>query len=465
MDSTSPQKTFVSSQIFDISTSFDQLAVSDNVPTTVSGLIEISISKNIKCDSTDYPRDLILLLDCSASMRGIPYAYLLASVQFLFEYLNEHQRVSVITFGEVSTIISNLQPCTDNLKKDILGKLTKKTLERATDISAAFKDCKTVVKNSINPIIALFTDGVANTGITTTDELVESLKTCGLSQHTIHCFGYGDEHSPVMLDAISCLSSNGLYYNILQESDIGDKIGPFIQRFNNIICNDTELRITPSEGVSNINFHSLLKIKKKESANLYKICLNEFSTEDTTVILFTVITNPKQYKNNLMTISLSYLNLQNNSIVSIKDKIILPVDSESVSNTSDVIKLIKEEKYRYLTGKYIKSRIQHSISIEEINKLILEMENDNNDKLTDLIKQLKKFTNNRFSDKAGYSLASTHRTRQANTGTDPRYCSPNTIALSNHATNYIRTTSATYMDINSLKQCLVDTDTHNDNDD
>jgi len=97
--------------------------------------------------------------------------------------------------------------------------------------------------------LLLFTDGLANEGLRSTDEIVAQMKTTlgGMGPCPVYTFGFGTDHDPTMLRGIS-EAANGLYYYLRKEDEIPQAFGECIGGLLSVAAQNVKLIVEPREG-------------------------------------------------------------------------------------------------------------------------------------------------------------------------------------------------------------------------
>ena len=169
------------------------------------------------------PVHLVFLIDISDSMSGEKLNSVKKSIEFLLPFLTQEDIVSLITFGEDSRILLKGIPTDAAGKNTILEIMKELQTKGCTNMSAGL--LSTLELMSEEPVgigypghkhgILLLTDGHANRGVSTPDELLEII-TRLLSSHpslTLTTVGYGVDHNAELLRRAAVLGTGS--YNVV----------------------------------------------------------------------------------------------------------------------------------------------------------------------------------------------------------------------------------------------------------
>ena len=171
-------------------------------------------------DAERAPLNISAVIDESGSMSGEKIEFVRASLHKMLDHLTERDRMGLIGFTRgVREIMAPALMTTGNKEKfraaiDTLeGRLT-------TNLSGGlFRGLEQMiggVEGALNRIM-LFTDGLANEGVTGIEQLssalLGSLKSHAVKNITVSCFGYGQDVSTEFLETLARVGK-GNYYHI-----------------------------------------------------------------------------------------------------------------------------------------------------------------------------------------------------------------------------------------------------------
>jgi uncharacterized protein YegL len=188
------------------------------------------------------PVDIVAVIDKSASMRGDKITMVKRILEFILHNLNEHDRLSIVTFDKQVYGLFGLNRCGQNNLKDRIRTSEYLIPSGGTNIKAGLERGLKVLtdRNERNPITAmlLLTDGQ---GTIPTDEELDQLP-----EIPIHCFGVGSDHDARVLNRIA-ERTNGSYVFIEQTHEIRDTIALCLGSLLSIAGQELKITITAPE--------------------------------------------------------------------------------------------------------------------------------------------------------------------------------------------------------------------------
>jgi len=196
------------------------------------------------------PLDIAVAMDVSGSMDGAKIANAKAGLRKLIAHLTPRDRLAIVTFTDhvatvlpfsemtvstkrqATTAVEGLRAqCSTNLSGGLLQALDH--LQRGGTREGAVRRC------------LIFTDGLANVGITKPDQLastvLEARRGIGIS-----AFGYGRDHDPVLLRNIS---QDGEFYYIETPDQILSAFGAELGGLVSTAAQNVRLTLEPRPGV------------------------------------------------------------------------------------------------------------------------------------------------------------------------------------------------------------------------
>lgn len=192
------------------------------------------------------PTHIILLLDVSESMEvDNKLENVKRCCELILDFLNENDRLSLITFGETANLYLNSVPVSDLQKESIRDVIKRLDVHGCTNLSAGLAYVKEVCQNSTNEGLKtgllLLTDGYANRGLYKPADLINlfgSLKS-SFQNLSIHSVAYGTDHNAELLKTITETCSGS--YNIVNTIEdtafaFGDTLGGLMScAFQNVV--------------------------------------------------------------------------------------------------------------------------------------------------------------------------------------------------------------------------------------
>jgi len=228
----------------------DTIQTSSTTPQTFPMLVSLS-TEGLKIDKRP-PIDLVCVLDQSGSMYGEKIELLKNTFNYLLEYLQDFDRLSVITFsGEVSVIFP-LTPTTQSNKEKLLHLIRTIQAAGSTDIYAGMEKAFQILtrREFKNPVSSIFllSDGQDMMNYGRAAELVKhSLQELRVPKETsINTFGFGNDHDSQLMTQIANLREGGFYF--IDQIDTIDEA--FVDRLGGLmssIAKDVQIKVKPEK--------------------------------------------------------------------------------------------------------------------------------------------------------------------------------------------------------------------------
>lgn len=210
------------------------------------------------------PIDIICVIDRSGSMSGQKIELVKKTLCFMVEQLKELDKISLVSFDSNVTLDLKLTEMTSQGKKKALASIEKLRAGTCTNLSGGLFEAYDIIKHRYEPndvaSILLFTDGLANKGVTTTPEIVKNMegyqKDLGPEKTiSIFTFGFGQDHDANMLRAISD-AGNGLYYFLQKEDEIPQSFADCLGGLLSVVGQGIVFKIEPVGDTTLKKIHS-----------------------------------------------------------------------------------------------------------------------------------------------------------------------------------------------------------------
>jgi hypothetical protein len=169
------------------------------------------------------------------------------SIEFLLPLLTPSDYVSMISFGDVSSIHLQQTVMNDEGKKQVQHILRDLRTDGCTNMSAGLLDVQEVLENSslsMKQGVLLLTDGHANMGISTTNGL-ESIVTqmTGTNQSlTLTTIGYGKDHNAELLRSMAVVGS-GSYNVVYTLEGIATTFGEVLGGLTTVVAQNVTIQL------------------------------------------------------------------------------------------------------------------------------------------------------------------------------------------------------------------------------
>lgn len=189
-------------------------------------LLHIGLQGKRRTEEARGPANLVFLLDVSGSMGGSDRLPLVKqAMRLLLEgYLDEQDRVGIVTYASTAKVVLESTLCTEENKALILEKINALTASGSTNASGglalAYEQAEAnLAEQGANRII-LASDGDFNVGITNLDQLVEYIteQAAGGVALTTLGFGIGNLRDDLMEAIADNGNGNYAYIDTLEEA-------------------------------------------------------------------------------------------------------------------------------------------------------------------------------------------------------------------------------------------------------
>ncbi|MBL8118938.1 MAG: FHA domain-containing protein [Anaerolineae bacterium] len=160
------------------------------------------------------PLNISLVLDRSGSMAGDKIEYTRQAAQFLVQHLTENDLFSIVLYNEQ---VATLVPPEPVLHKDaIIQRLSQMKASGMTNLSGGWLQGCTLVESNLqddylNRVI-LMTDGLANRGITNSDQLVSLARQKRQQKIVTTTMGLGTDFNEDLLIAMADAGGGAFYF-------------------------------------------------------------------------------------------------------------------------------------------------------------------------------------------------------------------------------------------------------------
>lgn len=158
--------------------------------------------------------DLICVIDHSGSMEGEKLKLLKDTFEYLLTLLTANDRLCLIIFDHQALRLTRLIRMTERGKKIALNKIKSITADGGTDIGLGMQHAFKVIKERKwrNPVTGVFllSDGLDTDAQFKVKQTLEYYQI--KDNFTINSFGYGNDHSPELMNDIAKLKDGAFYY-------------------------------------------------------------------------------------------------------------------------------------------------------------------------------------------------------------------------------------------------------------
>ena len=172
------------------------------------------------------PIDLIAVIDRSGSMQGQKLNLVLQVLRFVLIQLQSRDRFAIVAYDERVEEVVPLSHVEAANHLTSRAKIDQIQAGSSTNLSGGLIKGMNIMnerelKKADVASILLFTDGMANSGITDTRSIITAMENiyAGKKSFSVNTFGFGRDHNVHMLKEISRVG-NGLYYFIQSPEQI-----------------------------------------------------------------------------------------------------------------------------------------------------------------------------------------------------------------------------------------------------
>ena len=204
---------------------------------------------------TRIPLDLVAVVDRSGSMSGPKLALVKQGLQFIIKQMSENDTLGLVTFDtQVKCEFSSLK-MDHKGKQEAVAKCDTIRTGGSTNLSGGLIQGLSEIPpqaqgDTRSASVLIFTDGVANAGVTTSEGIVhcmEGAKTQISRPYSVYSFGFGGDHCADTLRAISD-SGEGLYYYLDSLESISTSFGDCLGGLLSVVAQNVTLECRPLAG-------------------------------------------------------------------------------------------------------------------------------------------------------------------------------------------------------------------------
>jgi Ca-activated chloride channel family protein len=192
------------------------------------------------------PLNIALVIDRSGSMQGAKLQYALQAAKMLVQNLHVGDHFALVDYDDqISTPVFSTT-IADN-RAAILAQIDKLTARGSTNLCGGMLEGYNQAKTHFNPDhvnrVILFSDGLANTGISSNDEIKKiakkKLEETGIS---ISSFGIGSDYNEQLMTHLAEYG-NGNYYFINNADEIPTHLATEMKGLMQVVAQNISLRI------------------------------------------------------------------------------------------------------------------------------------------------------------------------------------------------------------------------------
>ncbi len=199
------------------------------------------------------PLNLALVLDTSGSMSGDKLERAKEAAGLMVRHLTSADRVAIVAYNEAVTVVAPSAPLTSERRADLLYHVSRMTASGTTNLGGGWlTGCQEVAKHQSDDgqmhRVVLLTDGLANVGITSVEELVEHARQIRARGITTSTMGVGVDFNEELLEAMA-RHGGGRFQYVESVAHIPDCIAGELGEMLQVSARGTALELTLPEGV------------------------------------------------------------------------------------------------------------------------------------------------------------------------------------------------------------------------
>jgi uncharacterized protein YegL len=279
------------------------------------------------------PVDIVFVVDRSGSMGGQPINTVKKLLNFATTYLDEKDRMGIITFGDDATEVLALTHMTvdgavrarariEHIRQDGMTNLCGGLLERIGMMRVRDAEAAADVA-----AVVLLTDGRPTTGrFIRREDIVECMTarevprvtTAGALPCPVHAFGFSKNHDPKMLKAIA-EEGRGTYTFVEDADDIGTYIATLLGGVKNTVAKDLKLTIRAANGATIRAVRTGFDVEEKERGEYVVTVADMQRGEQRTVLVETDVPEVDSIIDDFVFLSLDmeYTDLADKSVAAV----------------------------------------------------------------------------------------------------------------------------------------------------
>ncbi|MBA3870329.1 MAG: FHA domain-containing protein [Anaerolineae bacterium] len=240
------------------------------------------VSNATPTNQTRRPLNISLVLDRSGSMAGNKLEYTRQAAQFLVQHLSANDTLSIVLYNEQVTTL--IPPDSVSQKDAISQRLNQIKASGMTNLSGGWLEgCKWVEEGlsaeQMNRVI-LMTDGLANRGVTNTEQLVALARQKRQSNVITTTMGLGTDFNEDLLIAMADAGGGAFYF--IESPEVAPTIfKEELRDLLNVVGQNLTVSVETTEHISmvnQLNAYNMHSDGKRVSFSLGDIYGNEVKT-------------------------------------------------------------------------------------------------------------------------------------------------------------------------------------------
>lgn len=206
-----------------------------------SGFFMMLVQPPITPSDDVVPKDVVLVIDQSGSMSGVKWEQAQDAADFVLDRLNPNDRFNAVVFSTGWQLFSeDMEPASQaSAASNWIYSIQS---GGGTDINSALQQALSLT-NSDRPTTILFlTDGLAENGITDTNQILANVQNAAQPNVRIFTFGVGADVNTVLLDRLSG-DFRGASSYVLPGESIETEVSSLYSKISAPVLTDVEMEI------------------------------------------------------------------------------------------------------------------------------------------------------------------------------------------------------------------------------
>jgi uncharacterized protein YegL len=329
------------------SNSFEYSQFAKNESKTMYGMV--SFSTDEPTTYSNFPLDLVCVVDTSGSMGGEKIEMVKKTLQFMTEQLKPTDSLSIVTFSSNSNVVLKRTFIDDNGLTRANTAIQNVRVDGMTNLSAGLFTGFDQISSDDKRVqsILLFTDGDANKGITDNSTIKREMESKLVAGDvSVNTFGFGNDYNETLLETIAN-TGKGSCYHLQKASDIPELFGSCLGGLLTVMVKNIEFTLMPKFDTA---LHSVeTNYKFKKNSNGFDVHVNNLYRDEEQYLLYT-LTLPKvaqsQTMYNPIEINIKYAAIKDNVLGTEAIKCVINYERPDVCDTLSVNIKLNEQRNR-----------------------------------------------------------------------------------------------------------------------
>ncbi len=230
------------------------------------------------------PLNVCAVLDRSGSMAGEKLAYVKKAVQFLVQHLKADDRFSLVTYN--TTVTVDVRPTQVTYKDAINQSIEAIQWGYGTNLSGGWlQGCQLVAEGigqNQSDRVLLLTDGLANQGITSLEQLTALARQKRQAGVTTTTIGVGMDFNEDLLKNMAH-EGGGTFYFIANPDQTPTIFAEELQDLSNVVGQNLDITLQPTRAVAAVRQLNHYPSEKQGNAHLFH--LGDIFAEEVKILL------------------------------------------------------------------------------------------------------------------------------------------------------------------------------------